>query len=429
VPDVTSVAPDGYTLGPVTVTAAVGVAQSATDFAVVPPALTAFAIGAAGQQPTGLAVGDFNGDGKLDAATADYGSNTVTVLFGAGDGTFLSPTLTIPLPSYAHHPFGIAVGKLTPGSDALSIVTANGGESGVCAALIRGNGDGTFQAAQPVFYAHPFVQVAVGDVDGDNLPDIVGASTDGTCTVNLSPVGSGRGAEFSLSTPIFGVAIAKFHTGSGPKPGVVVAAYAAGKIGVVPGNGDGTFAAPIFTDVGGQNDKFLAVGDFNHDGKADVATSNQDSNTVSVLLGNGNGTFLAAATYAVGATPMGITVGDVNNDGNADLIVTDFGSDAVSVLMGDGTGAFAPELRYAAGTHPTAVAMGAFTTGEATPDIVAALDLGHAHDLVTLASNKPTITGFTPTNGPAGTQVVITGTNFVNVAAVAFNGKRPRTLS
>src|SRR5262249_47711746 len=142
----------------------------------------------------------------------------------------------------------------------------------------------------------------------------------------------------SALTPIFGVAIANFDTGSGPKPGLVVAAFAADKVGFLPGNGDGTFGTPVFTDVGGATNEFEVVNDFNVDGKADVAVSNKDSNTVSILLGNGNGTFRAPTILTVGTTPLGITAADVNKDGNLDLAVADLGITAntggISILSG-----------------------------------------------------------------------------------------------
>src|SRR5262249_20120709 len=148
------------------------------------------------------------------------------------------------------------------------------------------------------------------------------------------------------------------------RPGLVVAAFAADKVGVLPGNGDGTFQAPIFTNENGITNEFLATGDFNHDGKGDVALSNKDSNNISVLLGNGNGTFGAATTYAVGTTPLGITVSDVNKDGNLDVAVANLGSDSVSVLLGNANGSMTPAQSLAAGPFPIAIAAGDFRPSE-----------------------------------------------------------------
>jgi hypothetical protein len=215
----------------------------------------------------------------------------------------------------------------------------------------------------------------------------------------------------------------------------VVAAFAANRIGVLAGNGDGTFAAPVFTLVGSSapvaiTPEFLGAGDFNQDGKTDIATSNKEANSVSVLLGNGNGTFQTATTFAVGSTPLGIAVADLNKDGSLDLAVANLGGlstpSSITVLYGNGNGTFTQAPSFVAGPFPIAVAAGAFQQGSPALDLAVANFFGNPNDTITIAAatSHPTIAGFTPTSGPAGTQVVITGTNFLVVLAVTFNGKR-----
>src|SRR5262249_15408150 len=136
--------PVGAATGAVAVTTPMGTVVGTSRFTVVSAVKTAFSTGAAGQFPTGLAVGDFNGDSKLDTAVANYGptgGNTVSVLLGAGNGTFASSSkVTLPAGT---NPFGITTGKFVDGSNALSIVTGN--FSGQSIAFIQGNGDGTFK--------------------------------------------------------------------------------------------------------------------------------------------------------------------------------------------------------------------------------------------------------------------------------------------
>lgn len=97
----------------------------------------------------------------------------------------------------------------------------------------------------------------------------------------------------------------------------------------------------------------LASGDFNRDGRRDLAVANSGSNTVSILFGNGDGSFQAAVNYAVGTQPASIVAADFNRDGQTDLAVANNGSDNVSILVGVGNGTFLPAATYATGSAPT----------------------------------------------------------------------------
>ncbi len=108
----------------------------------------------------------------------------------------------------------------------------------------------------------------------------------------------------------------------------------------------------------GTNPFSVTVGDFNADGKADLAVANSGSGNVGVLLGDGKGGFAAQVPFAVGTAPRSVAVGDFNADGKADLAVANNGSNTVSVLLGDGKGAFAAQVPFAAGTAPNSVVVG-----------------------------------------------------------------------
>jgi len=162
---------------------------------------------------------------------------------------------------------------------------------------------------------------------------------------------------YGTGNMIYGVAVGDFD-GDGA-PDLAVTNFADNNVSILLGNGDGTFAAAVNYPAGtGPN--FVAVGDFNGDGDLDLAVSNYNSHNVSILLGNGDGTFAAAVNYAVGSAPISVAVGDFNGDTNLDLAVSNWTSNNVSILLGNGAGAFAAAVNYPAGTGVNFVAVGDF---------------------------------------------------------------------
>src|SRR5207249_1675711 len=135
------------------------------------------------------------------------------------------------------------------------------------------------------------------------------------------------------------------------------------EVEVVLGKGDGTFTAASGSPVAvGTGPAFVALGDVNGDGKLDLVTANFQSNNVTVLLGNGSGTFTAAggSPVAVGLAPYTVAVGDVNGDGKLDLVTANEGSNTVTVLLGNGDGTFtvAAGSPVAVGSFPYSVTVG-----------------------------------------------------------------------
>ncbi len=148
---------------------------------------------------------------------------------------------------------------------------------------------------------------------------------------------------------------------------------AVGAITVLMGNGFGGFSTATTYATGGGDPMGVTVGDFNGDGKLDIAVVNSSNNTVGILLGNGDGTFGAATTYSTGGTtPEAIVEGYFNNDGHLDLAVANTGSNSVAILLGNGTGAFAPATTYATGgSLPDALAVADFN-GDGKADLAVA---------------------------------------------------------
>lgn len=212
--------------------------------------------------------------------------------------------------------------------------------------------------------------VQAADLNRDGKLDLVvgNGGRDGVCdpaTCNVSillgkPDGSFRApVAFPAGTAPGSSAAVDFNRDG--KLDLAVSNYSSSDISILLGNGNGSFQAPVNypTGAGPAAAERLTAGDFNHDGKPDIAVAN-DGNTVSVLLGKPDGSLQAPVLYTVGAFPKQVQVGDLDDDGNPDLVVTNGESHDVSVLLGVGDGTFKPP--------------GNFATGGAGPDGLAVAD-------------------------------------------------------
>jgi hypothetical protein len=164
------------------------------------------------------------------------------------------------------------------------------------------------------------------------------------------------------------LAVADFN-GDGV-PDLATTNYDSGTVSILLGRGDGTRGDAARYDAG-VGPGSIVVGDFNGDGILDLAVTNfsyTGTNTVSILLRNGDGSFRPPTSYACGARPVGLVTGDFNGDGVPDLAVA--GANAISVLLGRGDGTFAPPLNYLGGNGPDPLVVGDFN-GDGLPDLLA----------------------------------------------------------
>jgi tetratricopeptide (TPR) repeat protein len=144
----------------------------------------------------------------------------------------------------------------------------------------------------------------------------------------------------------------------------------ANTVSILLGNGDGTFGAKTDFPTG-TSPVAIATGDFNGDGKFDLAVVNQGDNSVSILLGNGDGTFGAKTDFPAGTSPVAIATGDFNGDGKLDLAVVNQNGNTTSILLGKGDGTFSAKTDFATGIKPSAITTGDFN-GDTRPDLAVA---------------------------------------------------------
>jgi hypothetical protein len=345
---------------------------------------------AVGANPQAVAVGDFNGDGIPDLAVANADDNTVSILLGQGDGTFVNAgTLATNL-----YPLAVVAADLA-GNGLVDLVVVNRDSSTLT--IYLGNGDGSFQPGR-VYAVGLFPSaVTVADVTGNGVPDLVVADTDDASVDVL--LGNGDG---TFQAPIysavggFPVALAVADVNGDGRPDVVTANASSNTISVLLGNGDGTFrldSQRIYRV--GTGPVSVAVADLSGDGILDLAVANNGSNNVSVLVGNGDGTFQPAHSFAAGAAPTGIVAADFNGDGVPDLAVANQNDNTVSVLVGNGDGSFRGALSFAVGAGPAALAAADFNGDRATDLVTANSDantvsvLFNANDWPTQPSGPP----------------------------------------
>jgi hypothetical protein len=364
-----------------------------------------------GNHATSLAVADVNGDGKPDLLVANSCdkncvNGSVTVLLGNGDGSFRA---AVSYGSGGYDVISVVAADLN-GDGKLDLLVANQcAASGTCpygtngtVGVLMGKGDGTFQTA--VTYSsggYSAESMALGDVNGDGKPDLVVSNACGDiyCTKNENGtvgvlLGNGDGTFRPAVTSVSGAltarsVVAADVNGDG-KLDLLVAATtgATGVVSVLSGNGDGTFRAPVMYASGGLFGLSVVVADVNGDGKPDLLVANEcafDSNVncgnpagmVGVLLGNGDGTFQAAVTYSSGGGGIpSVAVGDVNGDGKADLILADacvggYCGNTVGVQLGYGDGSFQAPVSYGSGGYGLTSVAVADVNGDGKLDLLA----------------------------------------------------------
>jgi hypothetical protein len=345
-----------------------------------------------GSDPFDLVAQDFNQDETADVAVANRTSGDVTVLWGLGDGSFLSLGITFPVGDL---PVAIAAGQLTDDVN-LDLVVANRGSQNL--SVLIGAGSATsFSEPSNTTTAGAATGIALADFDGDSRVDAVSSEgLDDAITVWLgnADVGGTFGSPRSstVSGGPLGVSAGKLDDDDNVDLAVTIADL--GVVALLHGNGDGTFEVPDCTsdplpagcqrvgtspsgitladlDGNGSLDVVVAnqdsddvsvlfnngsgaleqvhrldagnassptdveVADFNGDGLADIASANSRSNNVAVFLGAGDRRFEPAVFFPSAVSPLAVEVSDVNNDGRTDILTANFGSDDISLLLND----------------------------------------------------------------------------------------------
>ena len=352
-----------------------GIAYACRDGGFQPAILISTGVG-----PWEAAAGDFNEDGKMDLAAPNDGADNVGVYLGLGDGTF--PTTAGPF-AVGDGPKAVVAADFN-GDGHLDLAVANLGSDSVT--ILLGDGAAAFApaAGSPLAAGDGTFCLAVGDLNGDGIPDLAASNISATTVSVFLGAGNGGfaaapGSPRTVGTSPTALALAQLD-GQG---GLDLAVICSNSLVVLIGQGDGSFVAAagspfatsgssasmaaadldgggapdlVFTSFGthqvsvhlggafaaapgspfasgGNNPANCALLDVDSDGDLDVAVTNSISSTFAILLGNGTGTFGAASTTATGTGPRGVTAADLNGDGLPDLAIAAFGGNQIHVLL------------------------------------------------------------------------------------------------
>jgi len=345
--------------------------------------------------PQFLSIGDFNNDGIPDLAVSLVLPNNVAILLGAGDGTF--PT---------RFEFGSRGLRGSYGSIAVGDFNEDGNaDIGVLYSellnIFAGNGNGTFHLlSSTAMIGIVSVYSTVADLNNDGHLDIVITNV---VSSDLSVLlGNGDGTfQPTVEYPLVSGAsqVRAFdvnrdgHLDLVTDPACSDSNCTHGELDILLNNGDGTFQPPLRFDAG-FFPHGLAVADVNNDGKLDAAVTNPNSaaNMVSVLLGNGDGTFGPPVGFPVESSPLAVAIADFDGDGNPDLAVANTDNATVSLLRGNGDGTFQPAQSFRIGQSPSDVLAVDFN-GDGLPDL--AFPLYEAHH-VSVYTNQRNVFGIVP---------------------------------
>jgi len=336
--------------------------------------------------PQRLVFGDLNADGHADLIFTDFPSPFLGVMLGNGDGSF-QPALSVSLMNRAQD---IAAADLNADGYTDLAVTLVGSRY---ITVFASNGDGTFRLPQLYQLAANAEAIAIGDFNGDAIPDLTATNV-----------------------------------------GQVFPPQILGTVNVLLGTGDGSFREPLrfdgFSPVFSVDE--LIPGDFDRDGWLDVALRRSFPFLVTLVWGNGDGTFRGSANVDAGSGMLaGLTAADFNEDGAADLAVTTSGYGEVRVLLNGGDGTFDPPLRTFAGHSPSALVaadlnadgFSDLAVANASEDVSVRLSYGNGHFFTGIdlpVESNPIAVSSSDLNGD-GFADVVTANGDANSVSVLIN--------
>lgn len=308
--------------------------------------------------PAALVSADFNGDGKLDVAVVQQTNNSVAILLGNGSGDFSQASQI----DVGQNPSAIAAGDFNQDGK-IDLVVANRDSNSISILINTGAGSfvrtadiATGTAPSAVVAAKlnndATVDIAVANSGDDNVFVYAGNGTGGF-TKQSRVIAVGDDPEAMVVSPTLG-------GNSNSRNDLAVVNQGSNNVSVLIGQGTTDASYKRIDTATGPNPTAIAGGDFNQDGFQDLVTANAGIDSLTVLYGNGNGSFVSSQIFGIDSLPDAVGVGDFNGDGAPDIAAANFNSNDVVQIFNRGDGAFSDEQRQDVSAGPSALAIGDF---------------------------------------------------------------------
>ncbi|CAF1175169.1 unnamed protein product [Rotaria sordida] len=322
-------------------------------------------------RPQHVAVGDFNNDGHQDIVVANSGSDNVGIFLNYGNGTFTSQiTYSTGVGS---SPYSVAVEDLNKDNN-LDIVVANYGSHSIGVLLGYGNGHFANQTTISLGSARPLA-LAIGTLNKDDQLDIAVVNY-GTSTVTIL-IGYNNGSfrietiyDMGYDSIPYSLIIADFNNDN--QFDIAVVNYGTSNLAILMANENGTFESKTYLTGKGSHPSSIAVGDFNKDNRLDIAIANSGTDNIGIFLGYENGTFINMIPFLTGSNshPKFIAVYDFNNDTHLDIVVVNSENEKITIFKGVGNGSFSLLMTHSTGLNsdPCSIAIADFDNDK-KPDI------------------------------------------------------------
>ncbi len=325
-----------------------------------------------------FAVADFDNDGHLDLAIDESQSDGDIDIRWGPNYTWQSVAAGVFVTT-------MATGDLNNDgiTDIVPTINSTGGSS---VRVVMGGAGRTFQGPQTISTVAPNGRAAIGDVNGDDIPDVVYPGAGSLIGVLL---GNGDGTfqpQFDLAVGNAPVAVALLDANGDDEADIVVANITSDDVSLIISNADGTFQPEQRYSVG-DGPREIAVGDLNNDAVMDVVVANVIEKTLSIFIGAGDGTLGAETVVPLAGTPASVVIADLTGDGNADVAATQFNPNGPVVFLGNGDGTLSAPRSFPLESGGTVIATGDFNY-DGVQDLATSSDRGSTNDRIYVLFNS-----------------------------------------